>query len=252
MITILMRKHIRYDELGRDVCLFGLAVASASELPSKYGIDGAVIHEASTAWDVSVGKKYGFLDNGGWREQATVINPMTLKGRVNSIEDLPSNAVPGWVYFVGSAGSENLPEYMYTEEHVWDPIGSNSITIEVDSALSTTSENPVQNKVITTALNGKATAATTLSGYGIADAKITPSTGTIQLGSNTLVPVTTIQIIVLHRLIQMVLSTYPHILQRFLHLIQRILIIHPVLFLSAVKQLHLLSLPKQICQSLQL
>ena len=43
-------------------------------------------------------------------------------------------------------------------------------------------------------LSSKATKATTLSGYGITDAKFTPSTGTIQLGSNTLVPVTTIQI----------------------------------------------------------
>lgn len=43
-------------------------------------------------------------------------------------------------------------------------------------------------------LSSKAAKATTLSGYGITDAKFTPSTGTIQLGSNTLVPVTTIQI----------------------------------------------------------
>ena len=43
-------------------------------------------------------------------------------------------------------------------------------------------------------LSAKAAKATTLSGYGITDAKFTPSTGTIQLGSNTLVPVTTIQI----------------------------------------------------------
>lgn len=43
-------------------------------------------------------------------------------------------------------------------------------------------------------LSSKAAKATTLSGYGITDAKFTPSTGTITLGSNTLVPVTTIQI----------------------------------------------------------
>jgi hypothetical protein len=43
-------------------------------------------------------------------------------------------------------------------------------------------------------LSAKANKATTIAGYGITDAKFTPSTGTIQLGSNTLVPVTTIQI----------------------------------------------------------
>lgn len=41
------------------------------------------------------------------------------------------------------------------------------------------------------ALNGKADAATTLSGYGITDAKI--SNGTITLGSNTLKPLTSHQ-----------------------------------------------------------
>jgi hypothetical protein len=43
-------------------------------------------------------------------------------------------------------------------------------------------------------LSSKANKATTIAGYGITDAKFTPSTGTIQLGSNTLVPVRTIQI----------------------------------------------------------
>ena len=155
MITFIHRKHIRYDESGRDVVRVFIAVASTAELPTKYSLDGLVIAEASKAWDVSTGKKYGFLDNGGWKEQVTVINPMVLKGRVNTVSDLPSNAEPGWVYFVGSASDENLPEYMYTEAHTWDPIGSNAVTIDVDSALSDVSENPVQNKVIYSALSGK-------------------------------------------------------------------------------------------------
>lgn len=48
------------------------------------------------------------------------------------------------------------------------PSGGSSVT--VDSTLSTTSTNPVQNALVTTAINGKANVATTLTGYGIADA----------------------------------------------------------------------------------
>ena len=40
-----------------------------------------------------------------------------------------------------------------TEQWVEIPVGGSSVT--VDSALSSTSENPVQNKVINSALNGK-------------------------------------------------------------------------------------------------
>ena len=40
----------------------------------------------------------------------------------------------------------------------------------IDTAMSETSTNPVQNKVINTALAGKADSATTLAGYGITDA----------------------------------------------------------------------------------
>lgn len=157
MITIIARKHIRYDAEGRDVARIFIAVASASELPaSQTAIDNINFTEASRAWDVSTGDKYGYVVGQGWKKQATVINPMTLKGRVDTMEDLEAiqNPEVGWVYFVGSEGESDLPEYMYTEDGYWDPIGTSSVTIEVDSALSTTSENPVQNKVITGAIDG--------------------------------------------------------------------------------------------------
>ena len=52
------------------------------------------------------------------------------------------------------------------------PSGGGGGTIDVDSALSTTSTNPVQNKVITAALAGKAsTAAATQSTAGLMSAK---------------------------------------------------------------------------------
>ena len=78
-----------------------------------------------------------------------------IKGRVDTYEDLllVSNPEPGWVYFVGYSTDTEFKEYVYTDQNVWQFVGYNSIT--VDSALSTTSENPVQNKVVTNAINGK-------------------------------------------------------------------------------------------------
>lgn len=82
-----------------------------------------------------------------------ITNPMLLKGRVNSVLDLPSNADVGWLYLVGLTTDENLREYVYTDLGRWEFIGFTNIVI--DSSLSDTSENPVQNKVITAALGGK-------------------------------------------------------------------------------------------------
>lgn len=81
-----------------------------------------------------------------------IVNPMMIKGRVNSVSDLPQVAEVGWVYFVGLSDAADLREYVYTADSRWEFLGYLSIII--DSALSTTSENPVQNKVITNALDG--------------------------------------------------------------------------------------------------
>ncbi len=56
-----------------------------------------------------------------------------------------------------------------TEQWVEIPVGGGS-SVTVDSALSSTSENPVQNKVINSALNGKVdnTAYSAETRYGVA------------------------------------------------------------------------------------
>lgn len=82
-----------------------------------------------------------------------LVNPIVLKGRVNSVSDLPVNADPGWLYFVGYSDDADLREYVYTTDERWEFVGYLSIVI--DSALSTTSENPVQNKIVTSAINEK-------------------------------------------------------------------------------------------------
>lgn len=113
----------------------GLGVSDYTELENKPSINNVTL----------VGNK-SFSDLG-------IVNPMMIKGRVNSVSDLPQVAEPGWVYFVGRSDDADLREYVYTADNEWEFLGYLSIVI--DSALSTTSENPVQNKVITNALNGK-------------------------------------------------------------------------------------------------
>lgn len=77
-------------------------------------------------------------------------NPMHIAGRVDTYQDLPATANEGDVYLVGLVAATEKEEYVYVSGG-WEYLGSN--TIEVDNAMSTTSENPVQNKVITAAVN---------------------------------------------------------------------------------------------------
>lgn len=96
------------------------------------------------------------IELGRMIEEGKLVNPIVIKGRVDTLEDLYAvqNPEPGWLYFVGLETDTNLDEYVYSVENTWDRVGTS--TIAVDSAFSTESENPVQNKVITNALNGKA------------------------------------------------------------------------------------------------
>lgn len=77
-------------------------------------------------------------------------NPMHIAGRVDTYQDLPATANEGDVYLVGLVAETEKEEYVYVSGG-WEYLGTNAV--EVDSAMSTTSENPVQNKVITAAVN---------------------------------------------------------------------------------------------------
>ena len=77
-------------------------------------------------------------------------NPMHIAGRVDTYQDLPATANEGDVYLVGLVAATEKEEYVYVSDG-WEYLGTSAI--EVDSAMSTTSENPVQNKVITAAVN---------------------------------------------------------------------------------------------------
>lgn len=86
---------------------------------------------------------------------------MTYGGRVDTVLDLPQTGQPNQYYFVGLVDSDNFDEYVWAEVEGgtghWDRLGS--VSIVIDSQLSTTSPNPVQNAVITIALNAKVNSA---------------------------------------------------------------------------------------------
>lgn len=128
---------------------------TASDLPAYNnckGIDGELTL-GTTAVVVSEGTRYLMNSSGEWKE-ANFGEAIRIKGRVNAVSDLPSVAKAGWLYFVGLATDTECAEYVYTEEEYWEHIGE-GIPIQIDDALSNSSENPVQNKVITQALNLK-------------------------------------------------------------------------------------------------
>jgi hypothetical protein len=135
------------------VVLAHIAVTTSAELPSIDGVDGFILHEGSKCWDITNSIQYGLTSDGVWHEWESGTSIVTLKGRVNTVSDLPGDAQAGWMYFVGLPTDTELSEYVYTDSGNWEYIGANVITI--DSALSSTSGNPVQNKVITNALSGK-------------------------------------------------------------------------------------------------
>lgn len=84
-------------------------------------------------------------------EEGKVSNPISIRGRVSSVSELPIDATPGWMYFVGPSGAEEYTEYIYLDSGRWECLGTSMI--DVDTALSPSSTNPVQNKAVTAAIN---------------------------------------------------------------------------------------------------
>lgn len=114
----------------------GLGVSDYTELDNKPQINSVTLIGNKTLSDLGI------------------VNPMMLMGRVDTVADLSNIQDPqtGWVYLVGLITDPAFSEYVYTAQNAWEFMGYN--TIVIDSSLSTTSENPVQNKVITGALDG--------------------------------------------------------------------------------------------------
>lgn len=80
---------------------------------------------------------------------------------VTIVEELPGTGEEGKLYLVpleeGSGVNDTYAEYVWlSESSRFEKIGTTAISVSVDAELSSSSTNPVQNKVINAALNNKA------------------------------------------------------------------------------------------------
>lgn len=113
-------------------------------------------------FDVEFNKEYSELKNKpkingvelsgnkSWSDLG-LANPMHIAGTVDTVQDLPVTANEGDVYIVGLQNEEKI-EYVYTTNG-WEYLGT--MTVQIDDVMSTTSENPVQNKVVNAAKQDK-------------------------------------------------------------------------------------------------
>lgn len=93
---------------------------------------------------------------------------LTYGGRVDTYEDLLEvEGVPNVFYFVGPEDSIDFVEYIWAEADGgtghWDRVGG--VSFIIDAALSTTSTNPVQNRIVTAAVMAKLNASVVASEY---------------------------------------------------------------------------------------
>lgn len=82
------------------------------------------------------------------------------------VAELPQTGTEGVMYLVIIPNTSKYTAYVW-ENSAYRELGVIQMTITIDDELSTTSENPVQNKVITNALGGKASSSHTHSASDI-------------------------------------------------------------------------------------
>ena len=78
------------------------------------------------------------------------------EGIVTIVESLPQTGEEGKLYLLVDSSDSDVYIVYTWEENAFKRMGSKTFTLTVDSALSSTSTNPVQNKVVKSALDGKA------------------------------------------------------------------------------------------------
>ena len=85
---------------------------------------------------------------------ATAIQELMIR-TFQIVAELPATGTEGVMYLVLIPNTSKYTAYVW-ENSAYRELGVIQMTITIDDELSTTSENPLQNKVTTNALNGKA------------------------------------------------------------------------------------------------
>ena len=105
---------------------------------------------------------------------ATAIQELMVR-TFQIVAELPETGTEGVMYLVAIPNTSKYTAYVW-ENNAYRELGVIQMTITIDDELSTTSENPVQNKVITSALNGKANISHTHSASDITSGLATVAT----------------------------------------------------------------------------
>ena len=74
---------------------------------------------------------------------ASITNPIIIKGRVDTVNDLPTEAVIGWFYFVGLESASSYEEYCYSENG-WEYIGLSQEGVDLSNYYN---KNQIEEKI---------------------------------------------------------------------------------------------------------
>lgn len=149
MIKVQHKRLVRIErEASMNLYYAELICDKAEELPKPDYYDGWTIDMGSIAHVINTGETYMLNSDGDWKLQKktsegggltfteddkakldSLTNPILLKDRVDTFEDLPEEAETGWLYFVGSEGAVEFAEYIFTDEGKWEFIGFNSVDL---------------------------------------------------------------------------------------------------------------------------
>lgn len=90
---------------------------------NKNYVDSAV----STNKTEAINESNTYTDN----KISALGNVQVLRGRVDTVDDLPSNPKVGDMYLVGLPTDTDLTEYVWTDEEKWEPLGNvNSVNLD--------------------------------------------------------------------------------------------------------------------------
>ena len=121
------------------------------------------------------------------------------QGIVTIVAELPVTGEEGKLYLVPDANASNNNVYTtWSWESVqgtptWVQMGATTFTLTVDNTLDATSENPIMNKVVKTALDGKASS-THVHGNITNDGKLATASKVVVTDSNKKVDVSSVTV----------------------------------------------------------
>lgn len=105
-------------------------VAAYGEYDGECGYQGTVYVKADTSCSVEIETgDYFFKSVNSGKGGAVTGKFVKIKGRVDTVDDLPLIADEGDLYFVGADSDEDSDEYVYTADGKWELIGNTEVDL---------------------------------------------------------------------------------------------------------------------------